>query len=110
MSKDLQLPPLYVVGDAPGLVNVSAVAIHDPSTGAIVHMHHALTLDGADVASSERCEADAMSYAKRLGVDVENSATLWIPTLDTVGGSWRVDVEAKRLIEAEPEERAVVNE
>ncbi len=99
---------VVTIGNAPAVVKIQAVAVHD-ARGGIRHMHHVVVLEGARPVDQEKVTKDAIEQASRLGHDVSRLKALFVPELQSAGAMYRVDVKRRRLVELLPpgKERAV---
>ena len=92
---------VVTMGNAPAVVNIQAVAVHD-GRGVIRHMHHVIVLEGARPVDREKVTQDALGQASRLGHDVSRLKALFVPELPPSGGMYRVDTKRRRLVELAP--------
>jgi hypothetical protein len=85
-------------GDAPKLKSVYAIALYDPNSGKIHHIHHVLTMEGSSPMEPQEVEKNVIATAKKLGHDVEKLKVLHTQDLQDLSGNYRVDVEKKTLV------------
>ena len=90
-------------GSAPRVVRIQALAFHDRS-GRIQHMHHAITLEGAEPRSYEALLEDATTQARQIGIDLAQLKVLHVTAPYDLGAQHQVDVKKGVLIEL-PSER-----
>ena len=89
------------VGSAPRVVRIQALAFHDRS-GRIQHMHHAITLEGAEPRSYAAMLEDATSQALQLGIDLARLQVLHITAPFDLSAHHKVDVKKGALVESPP--------
>jgi hypothetical protein len=85
------------VGSAPRVVRIQALAFHD-AAGQIQHMHHAITLEGAEPRSYDAMLEDATTHAREMGVDLERLKVLHVKTPFDLNVAHTVDVKKGVLI------------
>jgi len=90
---------IQAAGKTPDIASMHLVALYNAKDGRIVHMHHALTLEGAQLLKREEHERNARAYAERLGHDVGSVRALHVPDFRPTGKHYRVDVEKQALVE-----------
>ena len=84
-------------GTAPRVVRIQALAFHDRS-GEIRHMHHVITLEGAEPRSYEAMLEDATTHARELGVDLARLRVLHVTAPFDLGAQHKVDVKKGVLV------------
>src|SRR4051812_8309895 len=105
MTKADGAPFIHSVGDAPAVSSVDTTALYRPADGEVIHMHHAVTLEGARRQPPEAQEANAREAARRLGCDVDGLAALHVADFYSTGQPYRVDSERRTLVEAPAAQR-----
>lgn len=88
-------------GNAPRITRIQALAFHD-SAGRIRHMHHAITLEGAEPRSYDSMLEDARIQAREIGVDLARLRVLHVTAPFNLGVPHKVDVKKGVLVEIEP--------
>jgi hypothetical protein len=84
-------------GTAPRVVRIQALAFHDRS-GEIRHMHHVITLEGAEPRSYEAMLEDAQSQARQIGVDLARLKVLHVTAPFDLSAQHKVDVKKGVLV------------
>ena len=90
-----------IAGNAPRVSRIQALAFHD-GAGRIRHMHHAITLEGAEPRSYEAMLEDARIQAREMGVDLARLKVLHVTTPFDLGAQHKVDVKKGVLVEVPP--------
>ena len=85
------------VGSAPRVVRIQALAFHD-AAGQIQHMHHAITLEGAEARSYDAMLEDATTHAREMGVDLRRLKVLHVTTPFDPRVPHKVDVKKGVLV------------
>lgn len=85
------------VGSAPRVVRIQALAFHD-AAGQIHHMHHAITLEGAEARSYDAMLEDASTHAREMGVDLRRLKVLHVKTPFDLSVPHKVDVKKGVLV------------
>ena len=85
-------------GSAPRVVRIQALAFHDRA-GRIRHMHHAITLEGAEPRSYDAMLEDAKTQAREMGVDLARLKVLHVTAPFDLGAQHKVDVKKGLLVE-----------
>jgi len=85
------------VGNAPRVVKIQALAFHD-ARGQIQHMHHAITLEGAEPRSYDAMLEDATTHARDMGVDLRRLKVLHVTTPFDLNAPHKVDVKKGVLV------------
>ena len=88
-------------GSAPRVARIQALAFHDRS-GRIRHMHHAITLEGAEPRSYDALLEDARTQAREIGVDLARLRVLHVTAPFNLGAQHKVDVKKGVLVELPP--------
>lgn len=88
-------------GSAPRVARIQALAFHDRS-GRIRHMHHAITLEGAEPRSYDAMLEDAKTQARQMGVDLTRLSVLHVTAPFDLGAQHKVDVKKGALVELPP--------
>jgi hypothetical protein len=88
-------------GSAPRVTRIQALAFHD-GAGRIHHMHHAITLEGAQPRSYEAMLEDARTQAREMGVDLARLKVLHVTAPFDPGAQHKVDVKKGMLVEVQP--------
>jgi len=84
--------------DEPDLAPAGAVALYDPKTGTIAHLHHTISSPKAKKASPELLQNAARKNAELLGQRVSKLKCLYIPKLSRMSSFYRVDLKKKKVI------------
>lgn len=87
-----------IAGSAPRIARIQALAFHD-AAGRIRHMHHAITLEGAEPRSYDAILEDARAQARQLRVDLARLRVLHVTAPFNLGAQHRVDVKKGVLVE-----------
>ena len=85
-------------GSAPRVTRIQALAFHD-GAGRIRHMHHAITLEGAETRSYETMLEDATTQAREIGIDLARLKVLHVTAPFDLGAQHTVDVKKGVLVE-----------
>ena len=88
----------HSAGKVPEVVSVQAIAFYDPKDGRIRHMHHGVTLAGAQAHDKAAFERQAASHAAQMGVKLDGLKSLHVPNFEHTGGRFRLDVKAQKLV------------
>jgi hypothetical protein len=86
-------------GSAPAVSSVDVTALYDPRDGRVIHMHHFIVLEGAERRTREEQQRSARESALRLGCNVEGLEVLHVADFQPTGKTYRVDLEARALVE-----------
>lgn len=90
---------MQTAGPAQKIVATHTVALYDPESGRIAHMHRVLTLEGGTHYSPEHHEQNARAYAGKLGHPVKTLLALHVPNHKNSGARCCVDVKKQALVE-----------
>ena len=82
---------------------VTAVAVYDPESGRVHHIHHRVAFNGRPPAAGQQTE-DALAHAASAGHDVKKLATLMLKEAPAPG-AYRVDPKKKVLVRLPTPER-----
>ena len=85
------------VGGAPRVVKIQALVFHD-GAGRIQHMHHAITLEGAEARSYDAMLEDATTHAREMGVDLGRLKVLHVTAPFDLNVAHKVDVKKGMLV------------
>ena len=85
------------VGSAPRVIRMQVLAFHD-AAGQIQHMHHAITLEGAEARSYDAMLEDARTHARDMGVDLRRLKVLHVTTPFDLSVAHKVDVKKGVLL------------
>lgn len=73
--------------------------LFDKSSGAIVHRHSVITVDGGVEPTDEDVDSRSMQVAGELGIDADKTELLRIDEEDLEpGAQYRVDLESRKLV------------
>lgn len=87
-------------GNVPAVAAIDVVALYDPADGHVMHMHHVITLEGAERRPREEQERSARDSADRLGCrGVYGLEVLHVPDFDPGDKTYSVDPEKRTLVE-----------
>jgi hypothetical protein len=92
-----------IAGSAPRVARIQALAFYDRS-GRIQHMHHAITLEGAEPRSYEALLEDARTQGRAMGIHLAQLKVLHVTAPYDLGAQHKVDVKKGALVEL-PSER-----
>jgi hypothetical protein len=90
-----------VVGQAPRIVDVQAVALYD-TRGRIHHTHHVIVLEGTRADEPKALKREAIAQAENIGHDVSKLKSLHVTEIPDWQGMYRVDPKRRVLVELEP--------
>jgi hypothetical protein len=99
MTPDIGAPSIQAAGEVPAVSYVAVIALYDPRDGRVAHMHHTMTLEGAQRRAPEEQEASARDAARRLGCDVGGLEALHVENLSPAGQQYAVDLSNRTLVE-----------
>lgn len=95
---EIRNPEFYAqVGDTPKIESVYGVALYDPKSGTIHHMHHVILMSGIPRPDPKIIEEDAISNAKKFGHPIDILDVIHADKVD-LNSQYRVDTESKKLI------------
>lgn len=83
------------IGNVPKTKSIHSIALYSPKDGTILHMHHVMTMEGCEPRNEADAEEEAVSFAKKLGHDIENLKVLHVP--DTVNPFTRYRIDLTKL-------------
>ena len=86
---------------------ITAVAVYDPATGRIHHLHHAVAAAGRPTVSPASRAREALEHASRAGHTVTSLKTLILHE-PPAPGMYRVDHEKKSLVRLPTPKRGAV--
>jgi hypothetical protein len=86
-------------GNAPAVLSVDVAVLYDPRNGRVVHMHHVITLDGAERRTRDEHQQSARESALRLGCNIEDLEVLHVADFQPTGKTYRVDLGSRALVE-----------
>ena len=87
------------VGNVPKTKSIHSIALYSPKDGTILHMHHVMTMEGCEPRNEADVEEEAVSFAKKLGHDVENLKVLHAPDTLNPFTRYRIDLTKLEFIE-----------
>ena len=82
-------------GKVAPLASIDAVVLYDPRDGTVMHLHHAITFEGARRGNQKR---QAIEAARRLGCKVDGLKLLHVRDFVPSAHEYRVDVERQELV------------
>ena len=83
---------------------VKCCVLFDPSDGAICHVHHDVTLEGAQETPDRLLEETTLKWAKQHGVDPAKVELLHVDAAAMKPGmKYVVDLKTRRLVPKRPE-------
>ena len=86
-------------GSAPAVSAIDVTFLYDPRDGRVFHVHHVITLEGAQRRNPAEQQRRAEESALRLGVPVENLEVLHVADFRRTGKMYRVDPKTRTLAE-----------
>ena len=90
---------LQSAGTAPAIASIDAVAVYDAKDGRVVHMHHAVTFEGAEKRRDrEAHQKIALETAKQFGHSTEGLDMLYVADFEPTNKVYRVDLKSRTLV------------
>ena len=90
---------LQSAGVVPAVAGIDAVAIYDPKDGRVVHMHHAITFEGAEMRRDRETQCRrALESVRQLGLELEGLEVLHVPDFEPSDKIYRVDLKTGSLV------------
>ena len=86
-------------GDAPRIARVAVVALYDPTSGLIRHLHMAYVYEGAVDVSDDMAVAQAKRYAGQLGHGVNDLGVAVSANAEHGSRPHRIEVESGRFVQ-----------
>jgi hypothetical protein len=90
---------IQTAGSAPAVSSVDVTVLYDPRDGRVVHMHHLVTLEGAERRTRAEQQQRARETALRLGCHVGGLEVLHVADFQPAGKTYRVDLQSQALAE-----------
>ena len=97
----MEIPSSFSAGDAPRVMSSTVIALYDPASGQIQHVHTVHRHEGAPPSSAETVIEDARRSARLLGLDTSQLTAAVSSNMDHGRLRHRIDVVSGQFI-AEP--------
>jgi hypothetical protein len=94
-------PSVVSLGDAPKLDAVKVVALYEPKSGKIVHLHTIATFKGARAASEEEAIKRATAHASHIGHAVDKLKVKVSSNLEHATRPHRIDPKTLEFLPVE---------
>jgi hypothetical protein len=99
---DSQLPLVSGAGSARPIARTIVVALYDPDSGRIRHVHTVVQHEGANEVSESVAVERAHEHARQLGHDVDGLRSAVSSELEHGSAPHRIDLESGTFVSLEP--------
>ena len=90
---------LQGAGTVPAIASIDAVAVYDSKDGRVVHLHHAVTFEGAEKRRDRESQQKiALETAKQFGHSTEGLDVLYVADFEPSNKAYRVDLKSRTLV------------